>query len=176
MKKAIILSLILILTLSAAACSQSTNMNTISEAYVTPDSVENTDAYIGVFRLDTSRWSEESLHKLFHVSEDDHNAEHSHEHSVYLSIAPDGTAYLQCGSEITEGRALVYNNPENIPDSENMYQFTFGENKSYANLESQILTVDDMGEYTDINDMQGTTWTFIYENDNWWTLETLSKE
>lgn len=176
MKKKLVLLLALILVISASACNFASNHKHAEEIYVPPEETENFSTYTGVFRLDTSRWSDESMHDLFHGHNDSSNDEqaHDHEHSVHLSIAPDGTAYLQCGENITKGSALIYYQPESIPDDENMYKITFGSKACSGNLEDQVLTVDDMNEYTDINDMQGTTWIFIYESNNWWTEESLS--
>lgn len=143
--------------------------NTVTETatgtYVTPETLGITDTYVGVFRLDVTLWSEESKNEL--LSENDQNG--------FISIAPDGTAYLRCGSDITEGTVRIYSDPDHVPVDQYLYELTFDGKTYYANMFQTVLTIDDMPEYSDPNGLKGTSWTFIHETDDWWTEETLSE-
>lgn len=152
--------------LNAGNEETTTSSPVITDAYVTPEEIGISDTFVGVFRLDTSRWSEESKNELLHKDNQ----------TAFLSIAPDGTAYLRCGNEITKGTAEIYSDTRNIPPDKSQYKLTFDGVTYGGNMLQLVLTLDDMPEYTDIDDMQGTSWTFIHESDDWWTEDTFADD
>lgn len=152
--------------LNTATDKNTPSFPALQDTYVTPEEIGISDTFVGVFRLDTSRWSEESKNELLGKNN----------HKSFLSIAPDGTAYLRCGNETTEGTVLIYSNTRNIPIDKSQYQLTFDGTTYEGNMLQLVLTIDDMPEYTDIDGMQGTSWTFIHESDDWWTDATFADD
>ena len=130
--------------------------------YVTPDSLGINHTFVGVFRLDCSYWSEESKNELLAP-----NNQYG-----FLSIAADGTAYLSRGDNITKGTALIYSDPNNVPDDKHLYEITFDGKTYYANMVQLVLTIDDMPEFSNPEGLKGTSWTFLHETDDWWTEDT----
>ena len=177
MKKLIVFLLVFALIFTLTACRSETveahdhdhdhehaeSVENPNGEYVTPETLGDYTSYVGEFHLDYSYWSEESIHELL-GSENEHN---------FLSIAPDGTAYLGIGGEITEGTALVYSDIEHIPNDMPHYKLTFDGVTYDANILHPVITVDEMPEYSVPSGMTGSSWMFVLQSGDTSAEETV---
>lgn len=132
--------------------------------YSSPEDVIST----GVYQLDCSNWSEESKQELLGT----------YNHTSYLSIAPDGTAYLSLGSHEPRKATLRCTTATDLLTDEPDCLFWFdGESVQPAHYEQLTLTIHGMEEVDLAENPQGTMdgsiWTYVWVTDEYWTEESL---
>lgn len=128
--------------------------------YTAPDGLIET----GVYRLDCSEWTEESKNELLNPNNQ----------NGFISISPDGTPYVARGGETVQGYVLVYHDPNNLPEGEPLCLLSFDGKIRPASCLQLVLTVEDMDAYTYVGSGNTSTdWTFIWEDGNYWTEESL---
>lgn len=123
----------------------------------------------GVYALDCGNWSEDS--KTEFLSE--------YNHTSYLSIAPDGTAYLSLGSnEPIKGTVLAAADLNTLPENEPEVIIWFEDGIIKPAYYLQLtLTIHGMDE-VELNEdapkgLDGSTWTYTWVTSEFWTEETL---
>ena len=123
----------------------------------------------GVYQLDCSSWSEESKKELLG----------EYNHSSFISINPDGEAYLSLGShEPQKGTVLVAKNIEALPEDEPVCILWFDDGIiKYAYYLQGTLTIHGMEDVQLNGDapkgLSGSEWTYNWVSDEFWTEESL---
>lgn len=124
----------------------------------------------GVYQLDCSSWSEQSKNELLG----------EYNHTSYLSVAPDGTAYLSLGSnEPIRGTLFAATDPNILPDGEPECIIWFendGIVKPVYDLQLAI-TIYGMEEAELKEDapkgLVGSAWTYTWVSGEYWTEESM---
>lgn len=133
--------------------------------YTTPDA---STFVTGVYQLDCSSWSESSKNEILG----------EYNHTSYLSISPDGTAYLSLGSkEPIQGTLLMVEDESALPEDEPECLIWFEDGIMKPGYYLQLcLTIHGMEEVELKQGAQeglgGSVWTYNWVSDRFWTEET----
>ena len=135
--------------------------------YVTPERYVEYGYYTGVFRLICDDWTEESVETLLDPAYP----------YGFLSVAGDGTAYFMQGRKLLRGTVVMYCDDGAKPEDMPLYRFTFDGVTYEANMLQTMIVMENMPEYTCLagdTEYTSSTWTFLHEEDDWWTEETFA--
>lgn len=131
--------------------------------YASPD---NGFFATGVYQLDCGSWAESSKQELLG----------EYNHTSFLSVAPDGSAYLKLGShEEQKATVMAAKWPNMLLDGEPECLFWLeGGHVLPAYYEQMCLTIHGMQEVELVDPNQdGSVWTYGWVDGNFWTEESL---
>lgn len=126
------------------------------------------DFATGIYQLDCGGWSEQSKREL--LGENDYTS--------YLSVAPDGTAYLALGNQTPlKCRVSVAKEPNQLPKGEPYCTIWFEDSGAVkpAYYTQMVLSIHNMerAELADgaPKDLDGSVWTYTWVSGEYWTEE-----
>lgn len=120
----------------------------------------------GVYQLDCSAWAESSKQELLG----------EYNHTSFLSVAPDGSAYLKLGSHEEQiAHIMVATWPDTLMEGEpNCLFWLEGGHVLPAYYNQMILTIHGMQEVELVDpNLDGSVWTYGWVDGNFWTEESL---
>lgn len=124
------------------------------------------DFAAGIYQLDCGLWTEESMNTLLT----------EYNHTSYLSVAPDGTAYLSQGSREPRKAELWAADPELLPEGEPGAIFWFEDDgivKPVQCYEQRTIVIENM-EKVELKEngagkTETTDWGYSWVSDDFWT-------